>query len=259
MPISLTPSTPEKGMPRADKIFFTLQAIFGAVFTVGLFALFETVHPYWAVLLIIGGLIGMVATLYERKRGYLRGHLFTVGIAMMILTWLFLGLDCLDRHYHSTDSAGVGRALIVWGTNAGSDCEGTIDGTQLSKWSAVYRVALVCGIQDLSIDRLQDTRITITRFFGIETYSMPVVAPYTEEMRNIVIEHARLRLANLKPAKGKAISFQDVSWYQLILLPTDADSSSIHCLADVTRSGGILLDTGASVFTITANEQGVSG
>jgi hypothetical protein len=91
------PPAPEKSMPRADKVFYTIQAIFGAIFSVGLFALFETTHWLWASLCIGGGLIGMASTIYERRQEREhregQGRLIQAGMAMMALTWIFLGIS----------------------------------------------------------------------------------------------------------------------------------------------------------------------
>jgi len=130
----------------------------------------------------------------------------------------------------------LGRSLIfAWGTD-GPLCKAGVNLAPLWKLRDKYGVAIACGLDDGTVDRSEDKRITISALFNIQNGALMMNAPYRPAMAQAVqkqIEEER-KQRNL----GSDAYVTTKTWYELIVLPKSTDPSNIHQLSDVRRYGG---------------------
>ncbi len=203
------------------KIAVTLSLYGGvglAVFSAGLVAIVEHFYVFGAILSVVG-----LMSIIDAGRRAL-GHGFKISnrvlAGMLVLTWIFLCYDVIDRHYYHPV---IGHLLKLWGGSAGG-CAGVVDGTLLLKWRDTYDAALVCGVMDSSVDQFKNRRIIHTDLFGIVPADMPMLKVYDATQN------------------GWFASAGGRGWLHVILLPKHSDLSEISTLADVIRDGGLVLD-----------------
>ncbi len=145
------------------------------------------------------------------------------------------------------------RLLTEWGTDR-SVCNGVVDGSRLRPWRRKYRVLLVCGIADPTVDMLADTRITLSAPFNIQPRPMSISAPFSQAMA--AAAKAAVERASTDALRGSAVTRLMVSWhvwFQVILLPVGADASVVRRLSDVPLSGGIALTGSLGTSTLSVS------
>lgn len=100
-------------------------------------------------------------------------------------------------------------------------------------------MAVVCGFQDATKDRLEIEEITVSNRFTITPGLQPIVV-------NVSLPMAQKTASIIKSAQ-EASGKQDVSvalpvWYDVILLPNEVPTSKIAKLGDVLALGGKILN-----------------
>jgi hypothetical protein len=169
------------------------------------------------------------ANMAEAKRLF-RGPQIVM-LVLTILTWAGVGYGLYNR-------PPIGSSLFtLWGGGPTSSCTSMVDGTQLKEWQSDYSVVIFCGVSDPTLDRLEDTRITMSRPFHIVPSSISVSAPFSPAM----VEGFRSEVAPMFAANPQATGMSNFLWYQAAVIPKTCDPSNIHRLSDVGRNGGILM------------------
>jgi hypothetical protein len=206
----------------------------------GLYALVEG-------LLWSGGsltVLGLVLVMYIAQ--HLKGKRLTLRHALigaLILTWIFFGYDIYNRQ--QTRPPVFDSLFTHWDTD-GTACNATINGSKIIDRQDKYRVALICGFLDPTVDYLNDSRITITKGMNIHGGFIVFSADYSEEMADGLAANIRKSQAKKPPLPsplppGFGIETRWSTWYAAVLLPKDVDTSEIHSLSDVTERGGTIL------------------
>jgi hypothetical protein len=175
------------------------------------------------------GLIGH-STMEERQNRGVSG-LATI-ITLLLLTWVAVGYDFYDRHLPSPPT--IHEVLTGWGTING--CAGTVDGSRLANWQDKYAVALVCGVNEASVDRFVDKRFTISSLYTIVSGGTGITVPYSKTMASAMAKMKR-NAPQPPPPEQVAVSV----WYAVVLLPKDVPVTEIVQLSDVSHRGGIIL------------------
>jgi hypothetical protein len=135
----------------------------------------------------------------------------------------------------------------AWGAPGGSRrCNEIFDGAALMPWSSKYNIAVTCGLEDPTIDRFENTNITVSRPFFIRPGDIVISAPYSPAMvsvENHVIEEVRKSIPPTTP-KGTLFSVSAQQWYEPVLLAKNTDVADIHKLSDVPKFGGAIISQG---------------
>jgi hypothetical protein len=168
--------------------------------------------------------------------------LFTMA-ALTLSIWAGVGFDYYDRH-HLKSSKPI---IIGWGLGQPNTCGAQIDGSTLVGWGSDYRVAIICGISDPALDKLEDTRITITRFFTIPDTQTFITGSFSKEMtdgiNNLLAQTIKGQpISAPTPAPGTQLVLQWSQWVVAIVVPAKVEATDIHRLSDVSRLGGEIVD-----------------
>jgi hypothetical protein len=142
----------------------------------------------------------------------------------------------------STVSADeTGLQFASWGpTPDGAGCTAAIDASKLpAAFKDKYDIALVCGFADPNVDRLKDTRISLSTLFTPQM-ALQISEPFTKTMADALASEQRAAIEKLnpRPAKGTPIGVMSFIWFKLVLLPKGTDRSNVQKLSDVTVVGG---------------------
>lgn len=183
-------------------------------------------------------LIPWLATRIGHRLGKMTGALATV-VILVLPALLWPASKDADR------PASTIKRLppLNRGTDTASPfCNALVDVAQLISYKDKYSVVLVCGLPDSTIDRLEDTRITVTKPFSIRLGD-PVVmsAPYSESMLIEMKARFDQQLRGLSLKKGETVTFLFSKWSEIVLVPTGTNMSAIQRLSDIPRVGGKIL------------------
>jgi hypothetical protein len=161
-------------------------------------------------------------------------------MALMVLgTWSVAGFDYYDRHRHISPKP----IILSWGVNQPNTCGAQIDGGALVGRGKDYRVALICGISDPAIDRFDDTRITVTRFFTISDGQTFITSNFSKEMTDGIDNMvAQTTKGQPTPASGMQLAVQWGEWVCAVVVPATVELTDIHRLSDISRLGGTIVD-----------------
>jgi hypothetical protein len=234
-------------MEQAEKIFWIKLSLVGAIFITifgtGLGCLFFEDRYISGSALTVWGLVGAIYLVFHLRDTCLKRTHFALGIGTLLIVIACLGYDIFypSRHRDTTAlQSGQRNALISWGWGAGRACSGIVDGNRIIDQSDQYRVALICGFADSTLDHYDDKRITVTNAFRITPSEIELSAHYSRIMGNgldDLLDHAVKNMRQEKP-KTSSITVPFVWWYAAVLLPINLQPTDIHCLADVARLGG---------------------
>ncbi|MGO9455265.1 MAG: hypothetical protein ACLQDV_30085 [Candidatus Binataceae bacterium] len=241
-------------MEEVERDFWIALGLWGAsavtVLGTGLFAIVE--GSYWSGIALT--LLGLGLIVYIAR--HLKGKHLTLQHALvgaLILTWVFLGYDI---YAHRSGRGEEANPLFVdytaiSGNPSFGQCLAVITGSPLVKYREDYDVAIMCGIQDTTIDRLENRKVAISKPFSIQDGSMQITVPYSKAMIDSIHDHLSLQATGVP--EGQPLVGQYSLWYQVVLLPkTDCEVSDIHRLSDIPRCGGRLLP---QVVAISATAQ----
>lgn len=224
------------------KNFWILLTAWGAILGGGIILMWES-HLIPGLVLTIIGVIGLFS-LRERPTDQDTTQRYTQAlIVLVICTWATLIAMFSYEIYHRYVVTEATRVFTGWGGGVGTLCSATIDGSKLVDWKETDRVALICGVTDPTVDQMEDTRITITQPFTIQLQQMVMTASYSKEMADFLNGLLDQPRKTAPPPPGMETLIQWSSWYQLVLLPKEVDTSAIHSLSDVTRRAGKVIDS----------------
>jgi hypothetical protein len=116
-------------------------------------------------------------------------------------------------------ASSVTDLLKGWGITP-SGCGGVVDTARLAGFTKKYKFALACGMDDATIDRLEDARIAISSPFNIGGGDVTVEADFPQSVLQL-----------LKPGETRI-------WHALLIVPKTEDISRIKRLSDVVKDGG---------------------
>lgn len=131
-----------------------------------------------------------------------------------------------------------GRILTKWGTGPDRTCEASLNGQLLMKHKDDYGVVVACGFKNSTIDRLEDTEISVSSVFTIWPGAIEISIPLSQQMSkafNDRVDHANKQA---KDSGNKTAQLNASIWFEVILLPRTVNTLDIHKLADVARLGG---------------------
>lgn len=139
----------------------------------------------------------------------------------------------------SSYATPIGASLVkAWGNN-GPLCTALIDTVPLWKVRDKYRYAVACGIVDGTVDRHEDSRISVSALFNIRNGPVMINFPHRPAMAEALQKDHDERLKAFKPPpKGSAAVTNANIWYEVLLLPPSINTADIHRLTDVARYGG---------------------
>lgn len=124
--------------------------------------------------------------------------------------------------------------ILTFTGDVGSDiCNASIDTSRLVGFADDYRLILICGASDPSIDPQEDTRIAISSKFHINGGTMSITTPLGG-----VKEVFRSVLATPRPA-GTGAGF--MLWHCVAVIPQDSDPGTIKRVSDIRRLNGRIL------------------
>jgi hypothetical protein len=121
-------------------------------------------------------------------------------------------------------------------TGYGADppwCVATVNPRRIQTFQGIYRLGIVCGIEDPTVDPLTDDRITVSNLITIPPDGTTIAAPFSSKMREFYIK--RTEQANAQNEKKLTL------WTRAILVPKDINRDKISNLADVPALHGKLL------------------
>jgi hypothetical protein len=227
-------------MPLADKVFYLISGAFLVVFGTGLWLVFVEHDLSTGVPLSGLGVIGMGTSLWEKPRTPTpdtarQGRYTALNAVLAVCILAAVGYDIYDRRTHPAMTPSIVKG---WGHEGG--CYQVLDGPQLVKWNDKYDIGIMCGIDDSSVDKFKDKRISISQLFTILPEDIPIYTPLSKTMADGITQIQRgIRTQFGLPAN--AVIPVSV-WTATVLLPKHFDASQITCLDDVPRDGGILLN-----------------
>jgi hypothetical protein len=149
------------------------------------------------------------------------------------LNWAFV-LSCtviafLFGSLVTVKSSGeVPTVIVGWGGDATS-CNSVVDMSKLQSFRDKYKLYLICGFTDPTIDMLEDQRILISNPFDIRPGGVQIVANYSKHMDELKQIPAGTTLAE---------------WHHAVLVPNEISRDKISTLADVVALGGKILTPG---------------
>ena len=90
-----------------------------------------------------------------------------------------------------------------------------------------YDIALVCGFNDPNVDKLKDTRISLSAMFTPQV-PLQISQPFTKNMADALASEQRAALEKLNPrlATGTPVGVMNFIWFKLVLLPKGTDRSN---------------------------------
>jgi hypothetical protein len=128
--------------------------------------------------------------------------------------------------------------------NGEGRCTADIDPSRLTGFAEDYRLVLLCGIMDPSVDPLDDTRIAVSSSFHITDSKMVGIVASLGKLGDAAkdqverAEHARSSTAG-PPDTTTTVQFQ--MWHALAIIPKDVQSQSIKKASDIKQLGGRVL------------------
>lgn len=193
------------------------------------FIMFTMFLNYGWLVVVIGGIVwAFISTQTTEGRTLNPALVVVVGILAFIWGVLVTVLA----------TGSVPTIIGSWGTT-GPSCWATVDTSRLLSFRKEYDLALVCGVTNPTIDKLADTRVSISNLFVIRAEPLTITTPYSKDMTeaiNKLVDEARKTAP-----EGTPMPVQVQIWWEPILVKKGTDMATIHRLSDVTRYGGKIL------------------
>lgn len=174
--------------------------------------------------------------------------LMVIGCLMGWYIWNLEGrLSAISARLPKTSIALVSKyetalRFATWSVPNNSNCFAIVDASRLKSESLnKLDIALVCGIVDPSTDKMQDTRITVSKLFTPQT-TLPISVPFSQAMSEALdsSEDAAIKAMSPRPPHGTNLKMTARIWMRLAVLPKGFDIGNIHSLQDVASNGGKL-------------------
>ena len=131
----------------------------------------------------------------------------------------------------------LAMAITAWGSEP-PFCQVTINPAPLESFKDKYALAIACGFEDATTDKMEDKKITVSPLFSIRPDAFSITVAYRKDMME---ELERRKVEASKAVKPGTRVFIGATWYEVLLLPKGADPNNIQKLSDVNRYGGKLL------------------
>lgn len=189
----------------------------------------------WFILALIGALWLLSTIGFRSYTTRAASPNIAILISAIIVAFLFGVLFAVES------TGGVPNVLAGWGSQDPRICNSSIDTKRLVSFRKDYKLAVVCGVQDMSKDRLEDEIITISSRFTIIGGLQPIATPVSFKMA----QHMEDLSKQAQKAAGRPDQIVAVAiptWYTAILLPNDVPVSKIAKLQDVMTLGGKIID-----------------
>jgi hypothetical protein len=164
-------------------------------------------------------------------------------VALMLMSWIpfFLTRGNAEK---------VLRPIILYNPmNDTTMCSAKFDGSQLLKFREKYDLHLVCGLQDPKVDRMRDTRITISQAYTIQPSVMDVAVPNSQPFNEAVSKIQSQMMSKeeqakkiSRPGSNPILVYRILVWESTVLLPKGMDVAEIHQLSDVLTHNGQIID-----------------
>ena len=136
-------------------------------------------------------------------------------------------------------SGSLPNVITGWGSQDNRYCTAAIDMTKLITFKRNYKLAVVCGYQDLTKDTLEDESITVSNPFTITPGAVQILTP----LRPVMVQKLQQTIGEAQAASGKADASVSIPvWYYPILIPTELSVAKITKLGDVLNLGGKILN-----------------
>jgi hypothetical protein len=191
--------------------------------------------PGWIALTIIGVLWLFYNWTFRDRTAVVtrRGPNWPLLASSIIVAFLFGVLTAINS------TGAVPQTIMGWGSGDPRICVGNVNTTRLATFRKDYKVALVCGFQDVSKDKLEDENISVSNAFTITGGAVAIQMTTREGMQKRAAELSEQAKA---AAGGQNVTVQIPTWYDVILLPNDVPPSKITKLADVLSFKGKILN-----------------
>lgn len=142
-------------------------------------------------------------------------------------------------------TGSVPNIVTGWGSALSGSCTAAFDTTRLQDFKSDYKIALACGIEDATADKLEDQTITFSNPFTIIGGGQTIVAPYraamTEHVKRLT-DTARAAAASAAPNHTpNNIAVQLTIWHDPVLVPNGVSIEKVSTLAELMRLGGKVL------------------
>lgn len=206
-------------------------------------------HPAWGWPLTAVGFVAVAYAVYAHYHpAALRPPLWSILLVLMGA----IAYALYDRHQSGrqqteqrTPTPTALQVFKAWGTNRPDQCLAVLNGSFLVDWSSKYDVGFVCGFEDSSLDKFEDTRITFSPAFTIHSGDIEITVNYSKEMKEKKQTWVNAVAARTpKAARIGIVSISTREWYEPVLYPRHLNRSDIHKLSDIRRYGGVLISQG---------------
>ena len=124
------------------------------------------------------------------------------------------------------DAQGI---VAGWGSVGFPGCAMHFNTVPLARFANDFVLVLLCGVGDATMDRHEDTEITISSPFGIFDRDLQIAVDYSPQM-----------LQHIERLRGDTSTPIGI-WHQPVLLPIGIDGQQVRKLSDVNRFGGIMI------------------
>ena len=126
-------------------------------------------------------------------------------------------------------TGGVPKVITGYGSGKAEFCLAQVNMERLQSFQKDYALAVICGIEDKTIDKVKSTDIAISTLRTIHPGKDEVLFPTNERLRNKAKEiQARGEIPRV--------------WHVAVLLSKNIYLQGIHSLHDVTVQNGKILD-----------------
>jgi hypothetical protein len=119
-------------------------------------------------------------------------------------------------------AGGMPRVLVAWGGTL-DGCTAAVDTSRLVGYVDKYKIAVICGVEDSTVDQYEDTRIAVSSARTITGATVAVTIPY----KGTAMEGVA------------ALGTPTDHW--VFLFPKDEEVASVKKLSDIKKYGGIPL------------------
>jgi hypothetical protein len=146
----------------------------------------------------------------------------------------------------------LGHLFLSYGADGEHICHAVLDGSLLVQWSDNFRLVLVCGIVDPSIDQYSNRHITVSSSFTIiHPTAIDISARHKPGTEKEIQRIINAQLVAIPKQARKSVGVEWTLWYNPVLLPPKVNPEDIQQLGNVAKLGGIIVPEGRILTTIS--------
>lgn len=199
--------------------------------------------------------LGWDAKLLREKVGTITPRSKIMGL-LIFGSFLFSGLGFYEARDSPATPLSDGISFAGWGTTEDRHgCTALLDVSKMPRGLRdEFEVAVACGFVDPTIDRLKDSRITISRLFT-PVNAITISMAFSKAMADGLKADQELALEKVPvPPRGSTTNVQltNLIWMIPVLLPKGFDTSQIRTLRDIQTHGGKIGAAQVEVSMLTA-------